>query len=100
MRGKIFASVALMAAMALSGCSDPAAYHVGEAERQAMAPLTVTAQPAADAGFCRNVAHQDAAGLEAGTGNRFYKVSFVQCMAAFGPPALRLADLATGDAGY
>jgi hypothetical protein len=91
----------LLAALALSACENPAAYHDGEAERRAMAPLPQPVKMVADTGFCRNVAHQDSdSNFDAQTQERLYEASFRQCMAIYGPPDLRLADLDTSDAGY
>ena len=103
MHAKRFAIPVLMAAaFALSACSDPAAYHMGEAERQAMPPPPVAPiHRVADADFCCGVAHKDTGGyFDAQTQARLYNANYRQCMTVFGPPALRLAALGGGDAGY
>lgn len=101
MGAKLFAVPVLTAALALSACSDPAAYHVGEAEARAMEAPPPPVKRVADAEFCHDVATQNiAASFDAPSRARLYTVNYRQCMAVFGPPALRLADLGGGNAGY
>lgn len=98
---KMFAIPVLMTALSLSACSDPAAYHLGEAEARAMQPPPPPVKQVADADFCRGVASQSTgADFDSSSRARLYRASYRQCMVVFGPPALRLADLGGGDAGY
>jgi hypothetical protein len=100
MRVKLFA-MPMLAALALSGCSDPAAYHPGEAEKRAMAPLPAPVKRFADAEFCRGVAHQQVpASFDAPSRDNLYAIGFRQCMMVFGPPNLRLADLGSSETSY
>jgi hypothetical protein len=102
MHAKRFAIAALMAAApVLSACSDPAAYHVGEAERRAMEAPPPPVKRVADIDFCRGVAHQTVnEGFDDSSRARLYAVNYRQCMVIFGPPTLRLADLGGGGTGY
>ena len=91
----------MAAALALAACSDGTSYHVGDAERRAMAPLAAPVKLTADVDFCRDVASQNVTSdFDDRSRARLYAVNFRQCMTVFGPPPLRLANLDAGDTGY
>lgn len=101
MRAISVAVPVLMAVLALSGCSDSGTYRVGDAEARAMQPPPSEVKRVADAGFCSDVAHQAVdAGFDDASRAHLYNVNYRQCLAVFGPPAMRLALSGGGDSGY